>query len=124
MAKRKEKGAGTISYSDSKKLWHGKYTVGIDGGTGKPIRKSVYGKTQGEVATKIRKATAEIDSKTYKEPSKMSLRDWLDTYINDYTGHLKIKTLQGYKNDIDYRIKPQLGAMPLMSITHQDIQDF
>ena len=38
--------------------WEARYTVGFDPGTGKQIQKSVSGKTQKEVAQKLKAATA------------------------------------------------------------------
>ena len=43
MATRKTNGEGSIYYSESKKLYEGKVTIGIEP-NGKLIRKSVYGK--------------------------------------------------------------------------------
>ena len=37
--------------------WEGRYTAGIDPGTGKQIQKSIYGKTQKEVRERLRKIT-------------------------------------------------------------------
>ena len=50
--------------------WEGRYTAGIDPGTGKQIQKSIYGKTQKEVRERLRKITSEIDEGSYLEPSK------------------------------------------------------
>ena len=49
--------------------WEARYTLGRDPGTGKQIRKSVYGKTQKEVRQKLTQVTAEMDEGTYVEPS-------------------------------------------------------
>ena len=52
LATRKTKGAkggGTIRQRPDGR-WEARYTLGIDPGTGKQIQKSVYGKTQKEVA--------------------------------------------------------------------------
>ena len=50
--------------------WEARYTIGYDAGTGKQIQKSISGKTQKEVAQKLKAATAAIDAGTYMEPSK------------------------------------------------------
>ena len=46
--------------------WEGRYTVGFDPGTGKQRQRSISGKTQKEVAQKLRQITAEIDRGTSK----------------------------------------------------------
>ena len=67
MAK-KENGAGNIRKRKDG-TWEARFCVGIDPGTGKSIRKSVYGKTQKEVREKLRKATAQIDEGTIMVPA-------------------------------------------------------
>ena len=54
MATRKTNGEGSIYYSESKNLYEGKVTVGIEP-NGKLIRKSVYGKKKSEVVQKMNK---------------------------------------------------------------------
>lgn len=77
--KKSASGAGTIrkktvrrgsrEYTD----WEARYTIGYDPGTGKQRQKSVTGKTQKEVAQKLRKITVELDRGIYQEPCKMTL---------------------------------------------------
>ena len=50
--------------------WEARYTVGFDPGTGKQVQKSVSGKTQKEVAQKLKAAISSLDSGTYIAPSK------------------------------------------------------
>ena len=49
--------------------WEARFVVGHDPGTGKPIRKSVYAKTQKEVRQKLAQAVASVDNNEYFEPS-------------------------------------------------------
>lgn len=58
--------------------WEARYTTGYDPGTGKQIQRSISGKTQKEVAKKLKEATAAIDAGTYTAPSKMTIGEWLD----------------------------------------------
>ena len=70
-------GSGNIRQrSDGR--WEGRYTVGIDPGTGKQVQKSIYGKTQKEVRERLRKITSEIDDGSYLEPSRCRVGQWLD----------------------------------------------
>ena len=57
--------------------WQARYTEGYDLGTGKQIQRSITGKTQKEVAPKLKQATAELDQRTYKAQSHMSVQHWL-----------------------------------------------
>ena len=45
--------------------WEARYTEGYDPGTGKQIQRSITGKTQKEVAQRLKAATAAIDAGTY-----------------------------------------------------------
>lgn len=54
-------------------FWEARYTEGYDPGTGKQIQRSITGKTQKEVAQKLKAATASIDAGTYIAPSKLTV---------------------------------------------------
>lgn len=45
--------------------WEARFVTGIDPGTGKEIRKSVYAKTQKEVRMKMTEAVAALDNLEY-----------------------------------------------------------
>ena len=57
--------------------WQARYTAGYDPGTGKQIQRSITGKTQKEVAQKLKQVTHEIDLGTYRAPSKLTVGEWL-----------------------------------------------
>lgn len=130
MARRAAKGTGTIRKKEitrnGKKYeyWEARYTEGADPGTGKQVQRSITGKTQKEVAQKLKAATAAIDSGTYTAPSKQTLGQWLDAWIATYCGSVKPRTLEIYKSDIRVHIKPALGAVRLEVLTTQIIQSF
>ena len=66
-------GSGTQPRLRADGRWECKYCAGRDPGTGKLIRKSVYGKTSAEAAKKLREVTAALDAGTYTEPKRMML---------------------------------------------------
>ena len=53
--------------------WQGRYTEGFDPGTGKQIQRSITGKTQKEVAQKLKRVTLDIDNGVYHAPCKLTL---------------------------------------------------
>lgn len=130
MAGRSARGTGTIRKKavtrNGKKYeyWEARYTAGVDPGTGKQIQRSITGKTQKEVAQKLRDATAAIDNGTYTAPNKQTLGQWLDTWIETYCGGVKPRTLEIYKTDIRVHIKPAMGALRLEALNTQTIQAF
>lgn len=105
-------------------LWEVRYCAGTDPGTGKPIRKSLYGKTSAEVAEKLRAVTASVDARTYLEPQRMPLGDWLEIWLNEYCGAIKAGTLKAYADNVKNHIKPALGAVRLCELQPHGVQRF
>ena len=60
--------------------WEARCTVGYDPGTGKQLQKSITGKTQKEVAQKLKQMSLDVDNGTYQEPSKITVGEWLDIF--------------------------------------------
>lgn len=102
--------------------WEARYTAGYDPGTGKQIQRSVTGKTQKEVAQKLKAATAAIDEGTYTAPSKMTVAQWLDIWTAEYLGAVKPSTVTSYKATVNTHLKPGLGAIQLEALTAHTIQ--
>lgn len=105
-------------------LWEVRYSAGIDPGSGKPIRKSLYGKTSAEVVEKLRAVTASIDAGTFVEPQKMQLGAWCDVWLAEYCGAIKPGTLKTYSDNVKNHIKPALGAVKLCELQPHDVQRF
>lgn len=128
MAKKSAAGSGTIRKKIVKKggkeyiFWEARYTVGTDPGTGKPIRRSITGKTQKEVAQKLKAATAAIDAGTYLAPNKMTVGQWLDTWTAEYLGGIKDRSVQTYKDIVRLHLKPAIGAVRLEALTPTMVQ--
>lgn len=120
-AARGAQGAGSIYKRDDGR-WEGKYTLGRDPGTGKQIRRSVYGKTQKEVTQKLQKALTAISEGTYIEPSKMTVGQWLNVWIDDYCVDVKPRTLDKYRSTINNRLIPYLGRIKLKDLGPHHIQ--
>lgn len=104
--------------------WEARYTAGTDSGTGKQIQRSITGKTQKEVAQKLKEATVAIDNGTYIAPSKQTVGEWLDIWAADYLGGVKPFTVASYKTQIKNHIKPALGAVRLEALDTPTIQRF
>ena len=130
MARKAAAGTGTIRKKTVTRAgkeytyWEARYTAGYDSGTGKQIQRSITGKTQKEVAQKLKAATAAIDEGTYTAPSKMTVSQWLDIWTAEYLGAVKPRTVDNYKGVVRSRIKPGLGAIKLDALTPHTIQSF
>lgn len=116
-------GAGSIRQRPDGR-WEARVTTGTDPATGKPIRRSIYGKTQREVRTKMTEIISALDMGTYTEPCKMTLAEWLETWSADYIANVKPSTAFLYKEQIRLYIGPALGNIRLESLSPHTIQHF
>lgn len=104
--------------------WEGRYTTGYDPGTGKQVQKSITGKTQKEVAQKIKEQTRQIDLGTYTEPCKMTLGEFLELWQNEYLNSVSPNTAHSYKTHCRVHIIPKIGAVKLAQLSPLIIQQF
>ena len=118
---RSASGSGSIRQRKDGR-WEGRYTAGTNPGTGRQIQKSVYGDTQREVVDKLAAIKAGIDSGIFVEPSKLTVAMWLDIWMAEYLGGVKIGTIDAYKSIIKINLKPGLGAVKLSSLSAHAIQ--
>lgn len=102
--------------------WEGRITIERDPGTGKQIQRSVSGKTQKEVAQKLREISVEIDKRTYLAPTKLTVKEWLDTWVKEYLEDIKPSTKYLYKRNVEMYIIPSLGAVKLEALTSPMVQ--
>lgn len=127
---RRAKGTGTIrkrTVTRSGKTysyWEAAVTIGYDPGTGQQLRKTFTGATQKEVREKMQAAAVSVQSGDYFEPSKITLGQWLDIWLKDYTGDKKYLTVKHYTAQVETHIKPALGAVKLGKLTTPQIQGF
>ena len=104
--------------------YEARYTAGFDPGTGKQIQHSITGKTQKEVAQKLKAALAAIDAGTYKAPCKMTVAQWLDIWVAEYLNSVKPLTKHNYNKQVQKHLKPALGAARLETLDTHTIQRF
>lgn len=127
---RREKGAGTLRKVTKEKngktytYWEGQITIGTDPGSGKQKRKTFTGKTQKEVRQKMQAAAVAVDEGQYFEPSKLTVKEWFDIWIKDYSADKKYFTIDQYNSFGRNHILPALGAIKLSSLTSVHIQQF
>ena len=104
--------------------WEAQVTTGADPGTGKQIRKTFTGKTQKEVREKMQAAAVAVQDGDFFEPSRMSVADWLDLWLKEYSADWKFKTKEKYETVCRVHLKPALGATKLARLTTPQIQSF
>lgn len=131
MARKAADGAGslrkkTVTRSGKQyTFWEGRAVVGYDPATGRPIRRSVSGKTQAEVRKKLSEILTAVDNGTYQEPMKLTVGDWVQEWLDTYAAHsVKEYTLSTYRLIQKNHIKPRMGAMKLQAVRGNHIQKF
>ena len=121
MAKRRASGEGSIrKRSDGR--WEGRYVAGHPE-EGKPIRKSVLGKTQAEVREKMKKAIEESKSIDVAKAEEYTVASWATTWYELYSKpNIRESTQERYWNHIRYHIIPEIGQIKLTKLTSRDVQ--
>lgn len=105
-------------------FWEGRVTVGTDPGSGKQIRKSYTGKTQKEVREKMQAAAVSVNEGQFFEPSKMTVKEWFETWMKEYSADKKYFTVDQYNSFGKNHILPELGAVKLSNLSPVHIQKF
>lgn len=103
--------------------WEARVTVGTNPGTGKPERRSIYGKTQAEVRKKMTTILNELDKGTYQTPNKMTVTAWMEEWLTTFCANkVKPLTYSSYQGIIRNHIAPQIGAMELQAVRGMHVQ--
>lgn len=119
---RAAQGAGSIRQR-ADGSWEARITVGTNPGTGKPDRRSIYGKTQSEVRKKMTEVQRAVDNGTYQAPDKTTVSQWMDEWMETFC-RVKVKplTYSSYEMAIKNHIKPAVGAMRLQAVKGIHVQ--
>jgi integrase len=74
--------------------WHVRYYVGKDPVTGKKIQRSKGGfRTKKEAERFEREVEASLDNNTYIEPSKITVKEYLEKWLEEYSINLSPTTV-------------------------------
>ena len=121
--KRRPQGDGTIrKRSDGR--WEGRIIIGHKN-DGKPIFKSVFGKTQKATLKQLHKLIDLYRDIELTEECRMTLGEWLDKWLDEYMVFtIKESTIDGYRKMINNQIKRFLGEKQLAYLTTADVQKF
>jgi integrase len=105
--------------------WYYQTELGVDTLTGKRKRKKKRGfKTKREAEKALSLVEADVNKGTYLEPSKMLYKDYIEQWFRGKETTLGQQTKMVYRGNINYRITPKLGHLPLAFITPLVIQNY
>ncbi|MBQ3054801.1 MAG: site-specific integrase [Oscillospiraceae bacterium] len=93
--------------------------------TGKRNRKykTVSG-TKKEADVEARKMIMELENGGIAKPSALKVADWMLKWLELYTPNIEETTRCGYKEGINSRLIPELGSIPLKSLSTSHIQSW
>ena len=121
MARKRGNGEGNIRQR-SDGTWEGRYVAGYKA-DGTLDRKSIYGKRREDVQKRLQEIVRSIDSGDYVEPSKMTVAQWLETWINEYVKPTRKATTVGvYLDSIKNHIAPVVGRYKIQQLRTEHIQ--
>ena len=115
-------GEGSI-YKDKQGRWRGQ--VNLPSVDGKVRRKYFYGQTRKEVADKVAELMNQIRNNTYIEPCKVTLYEWLCTWLDQYCkNEVRLSTYVNYDTYVQRHIRNTIGGYKLCELNTTILQAF
>lgn len=103
--------------------WQGSIQTSYDPETGRPKRKYFYGRTRKEVQQKLAGIMPEVQAGTYREPAKLTVAEWFNTWLNvTKKNNIRPTTWESYCYQVDGHIIPALGHLQLPQLQTAHIQ--
>lgn len=95
------------------------------GPDGERRRRSKIFNTKGEAEDWEAKMRHEINQGGYVEPSKLTVGEYLDRWLEEYAkNNVAETTYARYEGDVRRHIKPELGDIPLQKLSPMHVQTF
>lgn len=105
--------------------YEARVTVGYDPLTGTQKQKSITAKSKSEVRQQMSAIIYEVDNGLYMEPSKQTVEEWLDIWLETYIKDMvKPYTEDSYRAQCKVHIKPVLGKIRLTELSPVQVQMF
>ncbi len=121
---RRGHGEGSVYHRTSDGRWVGVLDLGWSGG--KRRRRTVYGKTRGEVAAGLKALQRSQEYGVDLLAKRRSLSEWLDEWMRDVKAldGTRGTTIDRYRVAINKHLKPGLGRIRLDKLNPRDVQLF
>jgi len=124
MAVKRSNGEGSI-FKRADGRWVGKVSLGYDLVNHKRLRKVVYGKTRGEVRTRLTELQRKHDQGLTVNTKAQATSQFLTTWLNDVAKpNTRPSTYRSYEQIVRNHLIPGLGTYSLEKLTPQVIQSF
>jgi integrase len=121
VSKKRGNGEGTI-HRRKNGGWCARYIVHTPEG---PKRKTLYGKTRGEVAKKLAKALSSREDGLVFDAGKQTVGDYLERWLRDSVeGAVRQGTFERHEQVVRLHIRPALGHLKLRALSPAHVQGF
>jgi integrase len=92
---------------------------------GKRKQVCFYGRTRQEVANRLAKALHDKQQGTFVKPHKLTLGEWLETWLQEYKRpRIRAITFDSYSMIIQRHLKPALGHIALRDLRPEHLQRY
>jgi len=114
---RNPNGEGSLYYSKKDGYWHARVTIGVRD-DGRPDRRHIMRKDEGEARKAYRKLLEERDKGTVRKPGRpWTVKSWLTHWVENIAPlSCRYKTMRGYRTAVYRHLVPGLGAHKLHKI--------
>lgn len=112
---RANNGMGSIRQRPDKR-WEARYTT-PDG-----RQRSIYALSEKEVTAKLRAALSAIDNGAWQEPSKLTMAQWLEIWLEDYQSHTTGRTVETYRIAVRNHMIPIFGRVKVSSMSQMHVR--
>jgi integrase len=123
VAKRRKRanGEGTVCRRRDGR-WIAAATLGLDR-DGRPVRRTVYGRTQAEAREKLDALRAEVAGGAAPAPERATLGEFTDRWLEDCVRPNRAKaTYRSYAGTVRNHVAPVIGGVPLRRLSPQHVQ--
>jgi len=119
VAKKRGNGEGSITRRKNGG-WCAQYVVYTAEG---PKRKTLYGKTRGEVAAKLSRALADREGGLVFDAGKLTVGEYLDRWLShSVRDTVRQKTYERYESIVRVHLVPALGRSRLKTLTPDHVR--
>lgn len=114
---------GTVRYNEKKKFWEVRYDAPRTGEGGRNQKYKGGFKLEREAKAYLAEQESNINRKTYIEPQKMFLFQYLNNWLDDKKDEISPTTYCGYEVNIRCHINPYIGGIQLQDLKAAHIKD-
>lgn len=107
-----------------KVVWGAVVDIGVDPVTGKRRQRRISAPTKRELEALIQETRTNVQRGTHVEPSKQTVREYLEEWLGAAEGTLRPASYVRYQRAIQNHVLPALGGLRLAALTPARVQKF